>query len=61
MKVRPNSVQNVGEHPSPDVLHGVGVLEHVVAHLTRTEESVAFWTQTNELFKNPSALRFVAL
>ena len=31
------------------LLHGVGVLEHVVAHLTRAEESVAFWTQANKL------------
>ena len=30
-------------------LHGVGVLGQIVAHLTRTEESVAFWTQTNKL------------
>ena len=31
------------------LLHGIGVLEHVVAHLTRAEESVALWTQTNKL------------
>ena len=31
------------------LLHGVGVLEHVVAHLTRAEESVALWTPTNKL------------
>ena len=41
-------------HPAFDtlcclLLHGVGVLEHVVAHLTRAEESVALWTQPNEL------------
>ena len=52
------------------LLHGVGVLEQVVAHLTRVEESVSFWTQTNKLLhrhriqfalSNPSALRFIAL
>ena len=54
--MRPNSIQNIGEHPSPCVghpfsllLHGVGVLEHVVAHLTRAEESLALWTQANKL------------
>ena len=31
------------------LLHGVGVLEHVVAHLTQAEESVALWTQPNKL------------
>ena len=36
-------------HPAFDtlcylLLHGVGVLEQVVAHLTCAEESVAFWT-----------------
>ena len=31
------------------LLHVVGVLEHVVAHLTRAEESVALWTQLNKL------------
>ena len=31
------------------LLHGVGVLKHVVAHLTRAEESVALWTQPNKL------------
>ena len=41
-------------HPAFDtfcclLLHGVGVLERVVAHLTRAEESVALWTQTNKL------------
>ena len=41
-------------HPTFDTLcclppHWVDVLEHVVAHLTRTEESVALWTQTNKL------------
>ena len=30
-------------------VNGVGVLERVVAHLTRTEESVTLWTQTNKL------------
>ena len=60
-------------HPAFDthcclLLHGVGVLEQIVAHLTSTEESIAFWTQTNKLLhrhriqlKNPSALRFIAL
>ena len=41
-------------HPAFDtlcclLLHGVGVLEHVVAHLTRAEESVTLWTQPNKL------------
>ena len=41
-------------HPAFDtfcylLLHGVGVLEPVVAHLTRAEESVALWIQTNKL------------
>ena len=39
-------------HPAFDtclLLHGVGVLEHVVAHLTRAEESAALWTQPNKL------------
>ena len=38
-------------HPAFDtlLLHWVGVLEHVVAHLTRAEESVALWTQPNKL------------
>ena len=41
-------------HPAFDTLccfrlHGVGVLEHAVAHLTRAEESVALWTQPNKL------------
>ena len=41
-------------HPAFDTLcclplHGVGVLEHVVAHLIRAEESVALWTQPNKL------------
>ena len=41
-------------HPAFDtlcclLLHGVGVLEHVVAHLTRAEESEGLWTQTNKL------------
>ena len=41
-------------HPAFDtlcclLLHGVGVLEHVVAHLTRAEVSVALWTQPNKL------------
>ena len=31
------------------LLHGAGVLEHVVAHLTRAEESVALWTLLNKL------------
>ena len=31
------------------LLHGVGVLEPVVAHLTRAEESVALWTQPKKL------------
>ena len=41
-------------HPAFDnlccfLLHAVGVLEHVVAHLTRAEESVALWPQLNKL------------
>ena len=41
-------------HPAFDtlcclLLHGVGVLEHVVVHLTSAEESVALWTQPNKL------------
>ena len=41
-------------HPAFDtlcclLLHGAGLLEHVVAHLTRAEESVALWTQTKKL------------
>ena len=41
-------------HPAFDILcslllHGVGGLGQIVAHLTRTKESVAFWTQTNKL------------
>ena len=48
-------------HPASDtlccvLLHAVGVLEHVVANLTRAEESVAFWTQVRT-----NALRFIAL
>ena len=40
-------------HPAFDtlcclLLHGVGVLEHVVAHLTHADESVALWTQTQK-------------
>ena len=31
------------------LLHGVSVLGHVVAQLTRAEESVALWTQYNKL------------
>ena len=31
------------------LLHEVGLLEHVVVHLTRAEESVALWTQSNKL------------
>ena len=31
------------------LLHEVGVLEQIVAHLTHAEESVACWTQTNKL------------
>ena len=31
------------------LLHGIDVLEQVVAHLTCAEERVAFWTQTNKL------------
>ena len=41
-------------HPAFDtlcclLLHKVDVLERVVAHLTRAEESVALWTQPNKL------------
>ena len=41
-------------HPTFDtlcclLLHSVGGLEHVVAHLIRAEENVALWTQTNKL------------
>ena len=41
-------------HPAFDtlcclLLHGVGVLEQVFSHLTRAEESVACWAQTNKL------------
>ena len=41
-------------HPTFDtlhclLLHGVGVLEQVVAHLISAEESVALWMQTNKL------------
>ena len=40
-------------HPAFDtlcclLLHGVGVLEHVVARLTHAEEHVALWTQPNK-------------
>ena len=43
-------------HPAFDticclLLHGVGVLVHVVAHLTRAEESVALWMQPNKLWR----------
>ena len=50
-------------HPAFDtlcclLLHGVGVLEQNVAHLTRAEENVAFWTQTNKLLHR-HRIRFI--
>ena len=41
-------------HPAFDtlccfLLHGVGVLEQIAAHLAHAEESAAFWRQTNKL------------
>ena len=51
-------------HPAFDTLccllpHGVGVLGHVVAHLTGAEESVS--TEFSSSLKNPIALRFITL
>ena len=50
--VRKMQVSNL--HPAFDtlcclLLHEVGVLERIVAHLTHAEESVSFCTQTNKL------------